>query len=39
MTVRLDERDGVLVVVPLRRLPPLTVGDVRATIEQTRRSQ
>ncbi|MEJ7797118.1 MAG: AbrB/MazE/SpoVT family DNA-binding domain-containing protein [Solirubrobacteraceae bacterium] len=35
--VRLEQRDGVLVAVPQRPLPPLTVDQVRATLEQTRR--
>jgi AbrB family looped-hinge helix DNA binding protein len=35
--VRLEERDGVLVAVPDRPVPPLTTADVRATLEQTRR--
>ena len=35
--VRLEERDGVLVAVPDRPLSPLTVAEVRATLEQTRR--
>ena len=35
--VHLERRDGVLVAVPERELPPLTVEQVRATLEQTRR--
>jgi hypothetical protein len=35
--VSLELRDGVLVGVPERSLPPLTVDHVRATVEQTRR--
>ncbi len=35
--VRLEERDGVLVAVPERPVPPLTTDEVRATLEQTRR--
>ncbi len=35
--VRLEEHDGVLVAVPERPLPPLTVEQVRTTLEQARR--
>jgi AbrB family looped-hinge helix DNA binding protein len=35
--VRLEERDGVFVAVPERPLPPLSVAEVRASLEQTRR--
>ncbi len=35
--MRLEERDGVLVAVPARELPPLTIDQVRVTLEGTRR--
>jgi AbrB family looped-hinge helix DNA binding protein len=35
--VALEERDGVLVAVADRELPPLTADLVRATLEHTRR--
>ena len=36
-TMRLEERNGYLVAVPDRELPPLTDDLVRATLEKTRR--
>ena len=36
-TMRLEERNGHLVAVPDRKLPPLTDDLVRATLEKTRR--
>ena len=35
--MRLEERDGGLVAVPLEPLPPLTAEQVRDVLEQTRR--
>jgi AbrB family looped-hinge helix DNA binding protein len=35
--VRLERRDGSLVAVPERPVPPLSVEQVRDTLEQTRR--
>jgi AbrB family looped-hinge helix DNA binding protein len=35
--MRLEDRDGVVVAVPLEPLPPLTADQVRETLEQTRR--
>ena len=36
-TMRLEERNGHLVAVPDRELPPLTDDLVRATLDKTRR--
>jgi AbrB family looped-hinge helix DNA binding protein len=35
--MRLEERQGGVVAVPLEPLPPLTAEQVRETLEQTRR--
>lgn len=37
VAMRLERRDGVLVAVPERPLPPLTAEQVRETLERTRR--
>lgn len=37
LTMRLEDRDGFPVIVPDRPLPPLTVQQVRETLDRVRR--